>query len=250
MRYVEVWRGMLKAVNANSKEENGQVLYPHMYGDNGWYSFTPEPYSQGALDVYYWSMADADLAYLPRSGWIDFLRGENSEYPVHALRREFETIRRKVEGIRQDNSTPDTRMSDDTLRYNPAANSCLAQLMLGGLTPRHGEPLHCRVRYFDPSGRRAGIPDDVASLVEQLSADEVVLQLVNTNPVEPRSLVLQAGAYAEHDLVAARLGDQTVPIGRPHVVVHLAPGAGARLTLETRRYVNPPTFAFPWDRDA
>ena len=31
-RYVDLWRRMLDLVNANSKEEDGEVVYPHMYG--------------------------------------------------------------------------------------------------------------------------------------------------------------------------------------------------------------------------
>ena len=32
-RYASVWRGVLDAVNANTKEgEDGQILYPHVYG--------------------------------------------------------------------------------------------------------------------------------------------------------------------------------------------------------------------------
>jgi len=30
--------------------------------------------------------------------------------------------------------------------------------------------------------------------------------------------------------------------------VQLAPGAGAKLTLAMKRYANPPTAKFPWDR--
>ena len=35
---------------------DGRTLYPHMYGDKGWYDYTPQPYSHGALEIYYWSM--------------------------------------------------------------------------------------------------------------------------------------------------------------------------------------------------
>jgi len=43
--------------------------------------------------------------------------------------------------------------------------------MLGGLpTGRDGYPLHCRLALnFDPVRRRAGIPEDVAALVEKLT---------------------------------------------------------------------------------
>ena len=30
--------------------------------------------------------------------------------------------------------------------------------------------------------------------------------------------------------------------------VRLAPGCGAQLKIALKRYANPPTFAFPWDR--
>jgi hypothetical protein len=121
--------------------------------------------------------------------------------------------------------------------------------MLGGLTPRHGEPLHCRVRYFDPLKRRAGIPEDVAALVEKLTDDEVTLTLVNISPVEARTVIIQGGAYAEHQLISAAIGDQVTPLDRSFATVHVAPGAGSRVVIKMKRYANQPTFVFPWARD-
>ena len=46
--YVDVWRKMIETVNSNQKTIDGQVMYPSMYGDDGWYSYTPQPYNQGA----------------------------------------------------------------------------------------------------------------------------------------------------------------------------------------------------------
>ncbi|MCZ6678544.1 MAG: hypothetical protein O7E52_15005 [Candidatus Poribacteria bacterium] len=248
-RYVDVWRNMIDTINANQKTIDGQVMYPHMYGDDGWYSYTPQPYNQGALDVYYWSMNRDDLKRLPATGWIGFLEGQNPNYPTEALQRDFGTVRRKVEGMYQDTTTPDTRLSDDPMGFNPATVSTLIELMLGGLTPRHGEPLHCRVRYFDPVNRRAGIPEDVAALVEKLTDDEVTLTLVNINPVEGRTVVVQGGAYAEHQLISATADDQVLTLDRSAFTVQLAPGAGSRIVIQMKRYVNQPTFAFPWNRD-
>jgi hypothetical protein len=75
--------------------------------------------------------------------------------------------------------------------------------MLGGLpTGRAGFPLHCWFRYFDPERRRAGIPEDVAALVETIAADEVTLRLVNLDPVRSRTVVVQGGAYAEHQVAS------------------------------------------------
>ncbi len=249
MRYVTMWRRMLDLVNANGKEIEGQTMYPHMYGDEGWYHYTPEPYSQGALQLYYWSMDPVDLKWAPKNDWIAYLNGENASYPQDALRRDFETIRRKVEeGIHKESLTDDTRLSDNPNPYNPATVGTLIQLMLGGLpTDNAAFPLHARLRYFDPARHRPGIPEDVAALIEKLTANSVTLQLVNVNQVESRTVVIQGGGYGEHELVSATLGEQTVPTHDACCTIHLAPGCGARLVLTMNRYANQPTMAFPWD---
>jgi hypothetical protein len=119
--------------------------------------------------------------------------------------------------------------------------------MLGGIpTGRDGYPLHCRLRYFDPVSRRAGIPADVAALVEKLTADEVVVNLVNTNPIQPRTVTVQGGAYAEHEILDVRQGEITLPVGHSHFTVQLGPGAGSQLRIRMRRYANQPTLALPW----
>lgn len=248
-RYVDTWRGVIESVNANQKVVNGETLYPHMYGDEGWYHYTPEPYSPGALEVYYWSMDREDLKRLPMEGWLAFLEGENPSYPMEAMRQDLDRIRRRIEeGVHQDTTTPDTRLSDNPNPFNPATVGTLVQLMLGGLpTWNAGFPLHCRVRYFDPRDRRAGVPEDVAALVEEITGDQVVLTLVNLNPVEGREVVVQGGAYAEHQLISvAPEGEEAIPIDHSSFTVHLAPGAGGRILLEMRRYANRPTLAFPW----
>ncbi len=261
-RYVDVWRRMVDAINANKRTLDGQVTYPRMHGDDGWYSYKPEPYAQGALDVYYWSMDPEDLRRLPMTaaddwgggrisesaGWIEFLEGQNPKFPEQALKRDLERVRQRVQAMRRDTTTPDTRLSDDPLSCNPAAIGALTQLMLGGLPPRHGEPLHCRLRYFDPLKRRAGIPEDVAALVEKLTDDEVTLTLVNINQVEARTVVVQAGAYAEHQITNVAVDDRVVPVDSSSVTIRLAPGAGSRMVIRMKRYANQPTFTFPWDR--
>src|SRR5205807_684736 len=68
--YVDVWRRMLAAINANRKEIDGREMYPHMHGDQGWYSYKSQPYAQGALDVHYWSQRPEDRRLVPKTGWI------------------------------------------------------------------------------------------------------------------------------------------------------------------------------------
>ena len=149
--------------------------------------------------------------------------------------------------MRADTTTPDTRLSDDPLAYNPAAAGNLVRLMLGGL--HHGNRtlvVHARVRYFDPQQRRAGLPSDVAALVEGLDAGSTTLTLVNVNQLEPRLVLIQAGGYGEHQFTDVTVDGNKSPAGARHLLVRLDPGAGARLVLGTRRYVNVPTLDLPW----
>ena len=70
-----------------------------------------------------------------------------------------------MDWVLNDTMTTDTRLSDNTNKYNPATVTSLVHLMLGGLATEHSGPLHCRVRYFDPARQRAGLPEDVGALV-------------------------------------------------------------------------------------
>jgi hypothetical protein len=248
-RYVDVWRQQSAAINANAMLIDGRMMYPRMYGDNGWYAYAPEPYSEGAAEMYYWSMDPADLARAPQSGWLRYLQRQNPGHPEQALQREFADVRQRVQLMRNDTTTPDTRLSDDPMHINPARTEALVNLMLGGIHPRHqGSPLHCRVRYFDPVARRAGLPPDVAALVDGLSADGATLTLVNVSQTEPRTVVVQGGAYGEHTFGQVTIDGQMVAVDGPAFEVRLAPGAGARLSATMRRYANMPTLRYPWDR--
>jgi hypothetical protein len=248
-RYLDGWRKQIDLVNAQKKEVDGRVLYPHMHGDRGWYAYSPQKYNDGATELWYWSMRPEDRARLPRSGWLAFLEGADRDYPERALRADFGTIRRKVVGLRADRTTPDTRLADDPMEFNPATVETLAQLVLGGILPgRTGSILHCRVRHFDPTTRRAGLPEDVGVLVESMTAAETALVLVNLNATESRTLIVQAGGYAEHQFTAVVQDGREVNVDRPDVAFRLAPGSGARIVLKMRRYANAPTLAFPWDR--
>jgi hypothetical protein len=249
--YVRLWGDMIHKVNANAKTENGTTLYPHMYGDKdgdeGWYHYQPEPFRPGALETYYWTMDEQYAQWLPPNRWLDFLLGKDDAYPVEALKADFHNVRSRMERVRQDNATPDTRMSDDVLRLNPALTDNLIHQMLGGLpTGRVGYPLHCRLRYFDPARRRAGLPTDVAALVDSMRADEVSVTLLNLDPTRAKTVIVQGGAYAEHQIVQVQAASGAVSVDRAHFVVHLAPGSGDRLVIQMKRFANQPTCAMPW----
>jgi hypothetical protein len=250
-RYVDLWRNQIQAVNANAKQIDGRTMYPRMYGDNGWYAFEPQPYSVGALEIYFWSMKRDDREPLGRDPWLDYLDGRNPEYPERALRADFARIHERVAGQRADTSTPDTRLADDPMKYNPASVRSLIELMLGGLHPGHqGSPLHCRLRYFDPAGRRAGMPEDVAALVEKLGDRELTVTLINVNQSESRDVIVQTGGYGEHQCTSVTIDGREVPVDHRYFTVRLSPGAGSRLVVKADRYANTPTLWHPWDRTA
>jgi hypothetical protein len=245
--WLDPWRQMIDKINAEAKKVDGVMTYPHMFGDKGWYDFTPEKYRQGAEEIWYWSMKDADLLRLLHNDWIQFLQNKNPGFPEQALRADLEALRKKVAGMRADASTPDTRLADDSMRFNPANAANLVHLMLGGL--HHGNRtlvLHTRVRYFDSAGRRPGLPADVAALVEKLTADETVLTLINLSPVHSRRVVVQAGGYGEHAFTTATADGTAIAVNGRHLTVALDPGAGAHIKLGTKRYAHQPTLAWPW----
>jgi len=85
-------------------------------------------------------------------------------------------------------------------------------------------------------------------LVSQLTDNQTVVTLVNLNNTEPRILVIQGGAYGEHQIESVTIGDKTTRINSALLRVQLNPGSGERLILRMKRYANPPTVLHPWHR--
>ncbi len=165
------------------------------------------------------------------------------------MKRELESIPKKLAQIRADKTPPDKRLADNMLDSNPAATDALVRLMFGALVPgRDGGLLNARLRYFDPVRRRAGMPEDVAALISELGDRRTVVTLVNTNATTARTVLIQAGGYGEHQFESVESNGKTQKLDSRHVMVNLAPGAGATLAFTMRRYVNQPTVAFPWNQ--
>ncbi len=271
-------RKQMDLIYAQKKVEGGKTLLPQMYGDprgykyNGapqWYQYTENTHADRLAEIYFWSMDRKDLdrvpiasTYTPSAGrggysepdrgntYLGFLEGKLPNYPELVLQDDLERIRQKVEMIRTDQTSADSRLADYLLDLNPATTNGLTNLTMGGYFSKGRIwVLHSRFRYFDPVKRRAGLPQDVGALVEKLSGDSAVLTLVNTSQTEARDVVVQAGGYGEHrfDTVSVA-GGGAAKVGGPVLTVHLEPGAGAKLDFRMTRYASKPTFAFPWDR--
>ncbi len=250
-KYPEAWRTMMDAVNSHARTAaDGKREYPTMCGADGWYGWQKEPWNVGALELWYWSQRTDDRERIGKSEWLEFLDGRNPAFPEAALRRDLAAIEKKVTGFRADTKPPERRLADNMMDFNPASVAALEELMWGALPPgREGSLLSARLRYFDPVAKRAGVPPDVGALVSEMSDTRTVVTLVNLSATESRTLIVQGGGYGEHRIEAIDVEGRAAPIAARHFfTVRLAPGAGARLVLTMRRYANPPTVHFPWDR--
>ena len=118
-----------------------------------------------------------------------------------------------------------------------------------GLAGLHASLQWPAKKCFNAMARRAGLPPDVAALVEQLSADSATLTLVNINPIDARTLIVQAGAYGEHQFESATIDGQKFELSSAAVPVRIEPGCGALIRFRMARYKNQPTLAQPWDRN-
>lgn len=258
MEYLRLWQRQTAIINEAGRTIDGVWMTPTMHGPQGWHGWQPGPYRTSAFEIWYATQAPEDREIAGADPWIAFLEGRNPGYAESALEADRQRLASRVAAIGADTSTPDTRLADWTLDFNPASAKALVQTMTGGLhiarpswsrtsPPQGGVPLHCRLRYFDPARRRAGVPQDVAALVHGMSDTETRVTLLNTG-TRPRDVIVQGGAYGEHRIDAVRSGGTRREIGGRHFAVRLAPGCGAELALETTRYAARPTLAFPWDR--
>ncbi len=247
--FLATLRKQMDNLYAQKKVINGREMIPQMFGDprgyketgrEEWYQWTTNLHTDLLAAIYMWSGDPKDLERVPKTGWFGFLEGKDPQYPAQALRQDLEFVRRKAKDLREDQTSPDTRLADYPMLLNPAAHNALANLTMGALLTGNIWSLHARLRYFDPVLRRSGLPADVAALVEKISGDSVTVSLVNLNAVESRDVILQAGAYAEHQF--------TAPHNARWITVRLEPGSGDRLILGMKRYAHQPTARQPWDQ--
>ena len=247
--YLDTWRKQCDAINAQAKAIDGKLKYPRMFGDQGWYGWVDQPYAEHALNLYCLSMKDADRDRVPKSGWLEYLAGKNPNYPESILRNDLMRVGKRVAEFRADATTPDTRLADDPMVLNPAMVNGLLELTMGAPHPGRGaNPLVARVRYFDPLTRRPGLPSGVAALVSRITAEETDVTLVNVDQLAEKVVVVQAGAYGEHQFEAVSDAANSVKsVSSQPLRVKLAPGAGGKITLRVKRYAQPPTFAYPFE---
>jgi hypothetical protein len=254
------------------------LLVPYKYGAQGWFEYRPlAPHY--LVSLWNMSMEEEDFQRLQKlrefsnedwkevryfrnkhddghePPWICFLGGEHPTYPEQILQESHAQVYRRLEMIREDKQDHKTYNIHHWQQRNPVITEALIQLTLGApQVVYNGGLLMARLMYFDFKRKRPGLPEDVAALVEKLEAERTVLQLVNLSPIENREVVVQAGAFGEHQFTQVKyqiqmdgqVKDQMMAVNDKCFHVQLAPGVQITLDIGMKRFLNNPTYAFPW----
>jgi hypothetical protein len=181
--------------------------------------------------------------------WFCFINGTKPDYPEQILNAQWQEVATRLERMAHDNTDPESWDVHHWQELNPVHTEALVQLTCGG--PQiiyHGGLLHVRLRYFDAASRRPGLPPDVGALVSSLDAESTTVTLSNISPLHERRLIVQAGAFGEHQFTqATHLDQETTPfaINGQHLHITLPPGHSLTLKLGMRRYVNQPSYQQP-----
>lgn len=223
---------------------------------DGWYDLRPLlQLAEHFFDLYMWTLQPQDLARLKlclgsqASPWLAFLAGDYPDYPEIALRSEIQQIQVLADDISHDNSLPSERRSDHGPW--PAATEAMVNLSLGGLQPsKSGGLLFCQLRYFDPAAKRPGLPPNIGALVQEISTDKIRATFVNTNPDSSREIIIQCGAYGEHECLKIEFAGQVHSVNNNMFTLRISPNAGAEILIYLNRNRNQPTLLFPWNRGA
>lgn len=205
--------------------------------------------------------------------WFQYHDGQNPGWPEERLRAEYQYVVEMSEAMRRDTRTVERIIADNRWPPNPVVTKGLVQMSMGSPQPVYnGGLLRATTRYFDQSRGRPGLPEDVAALVDKLAADRAGVQLANLSATETRNVTIQAGAFGEHQFTDVRFeqetreapgdepyrwmraerkrADKVVPIDAKFFAVQLPPSTTIRLDIGMQRFVNRPSYAFPWHGDS
>ena len=273
------------------------LLLPSRHSDRGWFDYNPVLASV-PVTLWHFSQLTADLRRLERlreeagydwrtvrpfrskeeagheQPWFAFLVGDNPQYPENILAAAQAQVRHRLARIRAYDGT-DVSEADIHLwqQCNPVVTEALVQLTWGGPQVIYNGGLQqARVRYYDADRSRPGLPQDVAALVLSIDPAATVVELVNLSPDQQRTVIVQAGAFAEHTIKGVRytacaddswLGglydyghgepvvtEQTAGVGDGWLTVRLPASTRIRLTLTLSLHTRTPSYRTPPDTHA
>ena len=279
--HLSLARGVFDWLETEAIEEDGQSKLPHRYGhagpyprshgqtaDPGWFDYRPAPV-ESLSHLWHAGGTDADRDRFERlvpepdpdaelerwlkhfggneRAWLAYLQGDRPDYPTAVLEKDLAHVAERRALLETDDVDPADYDDYYFARRNPVTTEALVQLTTGA--PQvvfNGGLTVATVRHFDPDRRRPGLPPDVAALVSELQSDLATLTLVNLAP-ERRALIVQAGGYGEHRFTRIERPDRpTTSLDTDQLRIVLAGRSSLTCTLGLDRYVEDPTYAFPW----
>ena len=205
-----------------------------------------------------------DLGTLSEKNWgnTEFARfqyydGRNPGWPEQILAAEYQQALETYEVMRADERSHLDIISTNRIPGQPVLTKGLTQVAMGApQSVYNGGLLRATVRYFDADRARPGLPPDVAALVDALGPEMVGIQLVNTNHNETRRLIVQAGAFGEHQFTGLKYreegqdGETAAAVDEKYFSVELPPSTSIRVEAGLKRFCNAPGYAFPWHGDS
>ena len=200
---------------------------------------------------------------------FQYYDGLNPDWPEKILSAEYRWAMEAFDKIRLDDRTVEEIVTTNFFPPNPVFTKGLTQVTMGApQSVYNGGLLRATVRYYDRDNARPGLPKDVAALVDKLGADAVGIQLVNLSNTETRNAIVQAGAFGEHQFTGLKYrsmnqeelrqnpylwlrsereyAEKETSVNGKYFAVELPPSTSVRLEVGMRRFVNNPSYAFPW----
>ncbi|MFZ1755487.1 MAG: hypothetical protein WBO46_00010 [Caldilineaceae bacterium] len=274
--WLDLHRSQLDMLWSLRKEEGGTTLLPTRHGDCGWFDYQPITpqhfFTHHHIRLWVMTQLPQDRVWLdtffpqqegfaemranwpsfkggpcPPNSWFAYTEGHNPDYPHQILAESREGVYRALERIDNDDADPEDVICNHYHSLIPVVPDGLIQMMMG--TPSavyNGGLLHTSLCYFDPQQVRMGIPDGVAALVDKANGDSVAVTLVNTDPVESRSVLVQSGMFGEHAFTwVEKDGAPRTTVDGKWIEVQLGPCAQIRLQMGLKRFANRPAYGHP-----
>ncbi|MEW2305714.1 hypothetical protein AB0958_38140 [Streptomyces sp. NPDC006655] len=217
------------AVELGPDRDTPTLHLPFRHNDSGWFDYNP---ATPPVPVALWhhTASGADRTRLERlreadgidwrtvrpfrakeesgheKAWFAFLAGDDPGYPERILAAAQAQVRHRLRRIDRyrDLDVPEADIHV-WQQCNPVATEALVQLTWGGPQVLYNGGLQqARLRYHDADARRAGLPADVAALVTSIDPEATTVELVNLSPGTDRTVIVQAGAFAEHTITGVR----------------------------------------------
>jgi hypothetical protein len=286
--YLDLLRSQLKVIADHSiKGDDGQRLVRYRHDHRGWVNDS-EYQHLGAKPMrgkdlghlYHASLSSQDHELITffrdgevRRDWNDelgrgekddgdselarfqYYDGKNPDWPVRILRKELEHAVHSYQDLLNEHRSPQELVDDHMHPRHAVYTRALTQTMFGcPQTVYNGSLLRATVRYYDAQAQRPGLPPDTAAFVDELTPDAAGLQLVNLSPSATSDIILQAGAFGEHEFTEVTWqgegGDMTGKrVDERYLTIRLPPSTVIRLNLGLKRFTNQPSYAHPWHGD-